>query len=118
MESYSGKGRAAEYGRLGAQAERAGYAGDDKKGVELAKQAIEIDPDRPEAYFTLGSCVTQRESNSHSSDHSRPAHHPHADRKIDSSTLAGSTAVGATGIWGTSASSLRWRGASPTPSRG
>ena len=28
--------------------------------------------------------------NSHSSDPSRPAHRPHADRKIDNSTLAGS----------------------------
>jgi len=39
----------------------------------------------------VGLTVTLRESNSHSSDPSRPAHRPTADRKIDSSTIAGST---------------------------
>ena len=37
------------------------------------------------------SAVTLRESNSHASHPSRPAHRPHADRKLDSSPLAGST---------------------------
>jgi len=55
--------------------------------------------------------VTQRESNSHSSDHSRLAHRPHADRKIDSSTLAGSIRT----LHGSRRASLRAITSSPSP---
>ena len=52
---------------------------------------IAVPNQRLDEYNTnLLDCVTLRKSNSHSSNHSRPAHRPHADRKTDSSTLAGS----------------------------
>jgi tetratricopeptide (TPR) repeat protein len=44
-----------EYERLYRQAEHATCSGDPKAAVKLAKQAIELDPDRPEAHFALGT---------------------------------------------------------------
>ena len=44
-----------EYTRLWNRADAATFSGDRKAAVKLAKQAIELEPDRPEAHFALGT---------------------------------------------------------------